>query len=66
MAPKVKSPINVPAPPVGDAPADHQFYPKAKYCKDDKAANGYRALRVEDEEAEARLGPQWKDSPADV
>ena len=38
-------------------------YPKAMYQKDKKQPNGYRAIRVENLEAEKALGKGWLDAP---
>lgn len=60
-----------PAGPTGPAPteADEKTYPCVKYRKvpvSVKYPNGYEVKRCVDDVAEARLGPEWKDSPADL
>lgn len=66
MAPKTSAKGKA-APVIEDEGASASFeFPCAKYKKNLKNPDGYDVKRVETEAELKKLGPEWKDSPADL
>lgn len=60
-----RKPVDVAPEPAEDEGGEAQ-YPRAKYRKNLKNADGYDVRRVESAAEEAKLGKDWKYSPADL